>query len=95
MHDVRVSVRHFRCPQWDTEPMTDWEHSPTPGPGGPLLGGAVCLIGGGIALAMIAPSIGWADGLTWLCAGLALFGAVLLSIGIGMLVRARRSRNDR
>lgn len=74
--------------------MTDWEHTPTPGPGGPVLGGALCLIGGVGSLAVLVPSVGW-DELAWFCAGVALLGAVLLTVGSTKLLRARRgSTND-
>lgn len=74
--------------------MTDWEHKPTPGPGGSILGGALCLIGGGAGLAVVVPGSGW-DAFAWVCVGVALLGAVLLTVGGTALFRARRgSTND-
>lgn len=69
--------------------MTDWEHRPTPGPGGSILGGALCLIGGGAGLAVVVPGSGW-DAFAWVCAGVALLGAVLLTVGGIKVLRTRR-----
>ena len=69
--------------------MTDWEHTPTPGAGGSLLGGALCLIGGGAGLVVLVPGSGW-DVVVWFSAGVVLLGAVLLTVGGIKLVRARR-----
>ncbi|WP_407358954.1 hypothetical protein LTA6_001257 [Microbacterium sp. LTA6] len=70
--------------------MTDWEHTPTPGAGGPLLGGALCLIGGGAGLVVLVPGSGWVV-VAWFSAGVVLLGAVLLTVGGIKLLRARRA----
>lgn len=69
--------------------MTDWEHTPTPGSGGLILGGALCLIGGGAGLVFVVPTSGW-DAFAWVCAGAAFLGAVLLAVGAIRVLRARR-----
>lgn len=76
--------------------MTDWEHKPTPGqPAGLLIGGALCLFGGGSGLVILIPDEGW-SGTSWLFAGVVLLGAALLTVGALGIHRLRRnSTGDR
>lgn len=68
--------------------MTDWEHTPSPGPGGLILG-ALCLIGAGAGLVVVVAGSGW-DAFAWACTGVTLLGAVLLAVGAIRVLRARR-----